>query len=132
METIPYSKVRELNKIHIYTYDLTPDKYETIWQKLQAASKELGIELNNPMFYSLEKCDKEEKFESYIQNYFNECDETYSSEKKEDKPDFIFLFMDKKYKDRFHYSIFKSVINRFDWCIPTQVILYDKKFKKTN
>ena len=133
METIPYSKVRELNKIHIYTYDLTPDKYETIWQKLQAASKELGIELNNPMFYSLEKYDQKDIFESYIQNYFNKCDETYSSEKKEDKTDFIFLFMDKKYKDRFHYSIFKSVINKFNWCIPTQVILYDeKKLNKQN
>ena len=132
-ETIPYSKVRQLNKIDIYSYDLTPDKYETIWQKLQAASKELGIELNNPMFYSLEKYDQKDIFESYIQNYFNKCDETYSSEKKEDKPDFIFLFMDKKYKDRFHYSIFKSVINKFNWCIPTQVILYDdKKLKKTN
>ena len=60
METIPYSKVRELNKIHIYTYDLTPDKYETIWQKLKAASKELGIELNTPIFYSLEKCDQKD------------------------------------------------------------------------
>ena len=41
--------------------------------------------------------------------------------------------MDRKYKDKFHYNIFKSVINKFDWGIPTQVILYDeKKLYKNN
>ena len=88
------------------------------------------------MFYQLDVHEVREEFENYIKDYFNERDKIYSSENEKDKkekPDFIFLFMNKKYKDRFHYSIFKSVINKFNWCIPTQVILYDdKKLKKTN
>ena len=135
-QTTPYSKVKMLNKIDIYTFDLFQDQYETIWKKLEEASKQLGISFNKkPMFYILEVYEVKEEFESYIQDYFNECDKIYSSDTEKEtkeKPDFIFLFMNKKYKYKFHYSIFKSVINRFNWCIPTQVILYDKKFKKTN
>ena len=136
-QTTPYSKVTKLNKIDIYTFALYQDQYEIIWGKLEEASKELGISFNNkPMFYQLDVHEVEEEFENYIKDYFNERDKIYSSENEKDKkekPDFIFLFMNKKYKDRFHYSIFKSVINKFNWCIPTQVILYDdKKLKKTN
>ena len=141
-DTSPYSKVKSLNKIDIYTYGLDKFQYEIIWEKLEEASKELGIKFKEkPTFYTLEMHDQKENFQNYIQNYFNECDKYYnpkekkSEEKKEEnkKVDFIFLFMDRKYKDRYHYSIFKSVINKFNWCIPTQVILYDeKKIKKTN
>ena len=136
-QTTPYSKVTKLNKIDIYTFALYQDQYEIIWGKLEEASKELGISFNNkPMFYQLDVHEVREEFENYIKDYFNERDKVYSSENEKDKkekPDFIFLFMNKKYKDRFHYSIFKSVINKFNWCIPTQVILYDdKKLKKTN
>jgi hypothetical protein len=143
-ETTPYSKVRNLNKIDIYTYGLDKFQYEIIWEKLEEASKELGIKFKEkPTFYTLEMHDQKDNFQNYIQNYFNECDKYYNpnlkekkSEEKEDenkKVDFIFLFMDRRYKERFHYSIFKSVINKFNWRIPTQVILYDeKKIKKTN
>ena len=143
-ETTPYSKVRNLNKIDIYTYGLDKFQYEIIWEKLEEASKELGIKFKEkPTFYTLEMHDQKDNFQNYIQNYFNEYDKYYNpnlkekkSEEKGDenkKVDFIFLFMDRRYKERFHYSIFKSVINKFNWCIPTQVILYDeKKIKKTN
>ena len=143
-ETTPYSKVRNLNKIDIYTYGLDKFQYEIIWEKLEEASKELGIKFKEkPTFYTLEMHDQKDNFQNYIQNYFNACDKFYNpnlkekkSEEKGDenkKVDFIFLFMDRRYKERFHYSIFKSVINKFNWCIPTQVILYDeKKIKKTN
>jgi hypothetical protein len=41
--------------------------------------------------------------------------------------------MDKTYKEKFHYKIFKSVINKLGWGIPTQVILYDEyKLQKNN
>ena len=141
--TSPYSKVNELNKIDIYTYGLFKDQYEIIWGKLEEASKELGIVFKqNPTFYQLEEYKEKDGFENYIIDYFNQCDQIYktkkdeSSEKKgekKEKVDFIFLFMHKKYKDSFHYGIFKSVINKFDWCIPTQVILYDeKKIYKSN
>ena len=136
-ETTPYSKVKQLNKIHIYTFGLFKDQYEIIWQKLQEATKELGIKFNeNPTFYELEEYKQKEKFENYIIDFFNKHDNLYKNnkeEKPEKKIDFIFLFMDKIYKEKFHYSIFKSVINKFDWCIPTQVILYDeRKIYKTN
>jgi hypothetical protein len=143
-ETTPYSKVRNLNKIDIYTYGLDKFQYEIIWEKLEEASKELGIKFKEkPTFYTLEMHDQRDNFQNYIQNYFNACDKFYNpnlkekkSEEKGDenkKVDFIFLFMDRRYKERFHYSIFKSVINKFNWCIPTQVILYDeKKIKKAN
>ena len=140
-QTSPYSKKKELKKIDIYTYGLDQFQYEIIWQKMEEASKELGIILQKPTFYTLEMHDQKDSFQSYIQNYFNACDKYYnpnikeenSEENKKEKVDFIFLIMDRKYKDRFHYSIFKSVINKFNWCIPTQVILYDeKKIKRTN
>ena len=136
--TKPFSKVKELNRIDIYTYGENYEKqYDIIWQKLEEASKQLGIKFNEkPNFYPLEIYDQKEQFESYIENYFNKCDEIYKGKNKDTKRvkvDFIFLFMDRKYKDRFHYSIFKSIINKFDWCIPTQVILYDeKKINKQN
>ena len=136
--TKPYSKVKELNRIDIYTYGENYEKqYDIIWQKLEEASKQLGIKFNEkPNFYPLEIYEQKEQFESYIENYFNKCDEIYKGKNKDTKRvkvDFIFLFMDRKYKDRFHYSIFKSIINKFDWCIPTQVILYDeKKINKQN
>ncbi len=125
-ETVPYSKVQELNKIDIYTYDLEENKYRIIWEKLEGASKELGIKFQSlPTFYKLDIQNNENYLQSYIEEYFNKLDDYYK--KKENKTDFIFLFMDKKYKERSHYRIFKSVINKYDWCIPTQVILYDEK-----
>ena len=125
-ETVPYSKVQELNKIDIYTYDLEENKYRIIWEKLEGASKELGIKFQSlPTFYKLDFQNNENYLQSYIEEYFNKLDDYYK--KKENKTDFIFLFMDKKYKERSHYRIFKSVINKYDWCIPTQVILYDEK-----
>ena len=128
-ETVPYSKVQELNKIDIYTYDLEENKYRIIWEKLEGASKELGIKFQSlPTFYKLDFQNNENYLQSYIEEYFNKLDDYYK--KKENKTDFIFLFMDKKYKERSHYRIFKSVINKYDWCIPTQVILYDEKKNK--
>ena len=41
--------------------------------------------------------------------------------------------MDSGKRNYFHYRIFKSVINKFNWSIPTQVILFnDKKMKNQN
>ena len=142
--TFPYSNVKQLNKIDIYTFDLEQSQYEIIWGKLKEASTELGIKFQNePTFYSLNAPNKRELFEKYIQEYFNNLNDLYTKnkgegeqkgeDKGEKKPDFIFFFMDKKYKDRFHYNIFKSEINKYDWCIPTQVILYDeRKMQKKN
>jgi hypothetical protein len=39
--------------------------------------------------------------------------------------------MDSRKKTTFHYKVFKSIVNEFNWLIPTQVILYsEKNFKK--
>ena len=137
--TTPYSKIKVLNGIDIYTYGIDhKDQYEIIWAKLEEASKELGITFNEkPNFFKLDTYEQKEQFEYYINNYFNKYNGYYMGEgekgEKNKKVDFIFLFMDRKYKERFHYSIFKSVINKFNWCIPTQVILYDeKKINKKN
>ena len=145
LKTSPFGSLKQLNKIDIYTFDLDKSQYEIIWGKLLEASSELGITFENqPTFYSLDDAPrKKDLFEKYIQEYFNNVNDLYTKkneegeqkdEKKEEKkPDFIFFFMDRQYKDRFHYNIFKSVINKYDWCIPTQVILYDeRKMQKKN
>ena len=33
-------------------------------------------------------------------------------------------------KNSFHYMVFKSVVNEFNWVIPTQVILYNREKNK--
>ena len=133
LDTSPYGNLKELKKVDIYTYELFPEQYELIWGKLDEASKTLGIKLGKPTFYELKPQNQKNQFENYIQDYFNQLNVLYMDKKKAcEKADFIFFLMDRKYKDKFHYNIFKSVINKFDWGIPTQVILYDEKklFKK--
>ena len=134
LDTSPYGNLKELKKVDIYTYELFPEQYELIWGKLDEASKTLGIKLGKPTFYDLKPQNQKNQFENYIQEYFNQLNDYYLGKKKDsEKTDFIFFLMDRKYKDKFHYNIFKSVINKFDWGIPTQVILYDeKKFYKKN
>ena len=134
LNTSPYSKTKELNKVDIYLLDLDDEKANDIWGRLSEASLQLGITFKNPpTFYPIKDCHGQNEFEDYIYNYFKGCDAHYS--KKENATDFIFMFMDSRKKNRFHYKIFKSVINKFNWSIPTQVILYDEKkfkFNKSN
>ena len=133
IDTSPYGDLKKLKKVDIYTYELVPEQYELIWGKLEEASKALGIELSKPTFYDLKAPNQRNQFENYIQDYFKQLDDYYMKKKDSEKTDFIFFFMDRKYKERFHYNTFKSVINKFDWGIPTQVILYDeKKMNKKN
>ena len=133
IDTSPYGDLKKLKKVDIYTYELVPEQYEFIWGKLEEASKALGIELSKPTFYDLKAPNQKNQFENYIQDYFKKLDDYYMKKEDSEKTDFIFFFMDRKYKERFHYNIFKSVINKFDWGIPTQVILYDeKKLSKKN
>ena len=133
MQSSPYSKTKDLKKIDIYLLDLENDKGNFIWDNLKSASIELGIAFKEaPTFYPIKNFEKQNEFEDYIYKYFKNVDEYYS--KKENETDFIFMFMDSKKKNTFHYKIFKSIINKFNWSIPTQVILFDdRKFsKKTN
>ena len=128
LDTSPYGNLKKLKKVDIYTYELLQEQYELIWGKLEEASKTLGIELGKPTFYDLNSYNQKSQFENYIQDYFNKVNDYYMNKNKDsEKTDFIFFFMDRKYKDKFHYNIFKSVINKFDWGIPTQVILFDEK-----
>ena len=120
--------MKELNRIDIYSYELLPEQYELIWGKLEEASKTLGIKLGKPTFYDLKPPNQKIRFEEYIKDYFNQLNDYYMGKSKDSKKtDFILFFMDRKYKDSFHYNTFKSVINKFDWGIPTQVILFDEK-----
>ena len=134
LNTSPYSKTKELNKVDIYLLDLDDEKANDIWGRLSEASLQLGITFKNPpTFYPIKDCHGQNEFEDYIYNYFKGCDAHYS--KKENATDFIFMFMNSRKKNHFHYKIFKSVINKFNWSIPTQVILYDEKkfkFNKSN
>ena len=126
LKTSPYSKTKELNKIDIYLLDLNDEKANFIWEKLNEASKELGITFKqNPTFYPIDDFREQKKFEDYISDYFNKVDKYYNDKKNE--TDFIFMFMDSRKKNTFHYKSFKSIINQFNWSIPTQVILYDDK-----
>ena len=131
MNSSPYSKVKELKKIDIYLLDLDGQKGNFILEKLLEASEELGIKFKeNPTFYPINDYNNPEDFENNIYEYFKKYDDYY----KKNETDFIFMFMDSKKKNSFQYKIFKSIINKFNWPIPTQVILFDeKKFgKKTN
>ena len=143
MGTSPYSKIKELNKIDIYLLDLNIKQGGKLWNKIKDAGKYLGISFNNePNFYNIESCQGYNDFNNYINNYFEKYDKYYSKKEEDDKDnkdkekeqiDFIFLFMDEKLKNSFHYSVFKSVINKFSWYIPTQVILYNEhKIKSPN
>ena len=128
LDTSPYGNLKELNRIDIYSYELLPEQYELIWGKLEEASKTLGIKLGKPTFYDLKPPNQKIRFEEYIKDYFNQLNDYYMGKSKDSKKtDFILFFMDRKYKDSFHYNTFKSVINKFDWGIPTQVILFDEK-----
>ena len=127
--TIPFSKTKELKKVDIYLLELEQDKGDFIWQQLKEASKELGITFKEePKFYHIDSF-PESKFNDYIYDYFKGVDEYYIDKKNE--TDFIFMFMDSRKRNSFHYRIFKSNINKFNWVIPTQVILFDeRKFSK--
>ena len=124
-ETNPYNKIKEMNKIDIYTYGLDKKQYEKIWRKIEEASIKLGIKFKEkPTFNKLDAPNQKDLFQKYLEDYFGKLNDYYSGENC--KTDFIFFFMDKKYQEQFHYNIFKSVINKYDWCIPTQVVIYDK------
>ena len=130
--TIPFSKTKELKKVDIYLLELEQDKGDFIWQQLKEASKELGITFKEePKFYHIDSF-PESKFNDYIYDYFKGVDEYYIDKKNE--TDFIFMFMDSRKRNSFHYRIFKSNINKFNWVIPTQVILFDERkfIKKAN
>ena len=130
--TIPFSKTKELKKVDIYLLELEQEKGDFIWQQLKEASKELGITCKeDPKFYHIDSF-PESKFNDYIYDYFKGVDEYYIDKKNE--TDFIFMFMDSRKRNSFHYRIFKSNINKFNWVIPTQVILFDERkfIKKAN
>ena len=130
--TIPFSKTKELKKVDIYLLELEQEKGDFIWQQLKEASKELGITFKEePQFYHIDSF-PESKFNDYIYDYFKGVDEYYIDKKNE--TDFIFMFMDSRKRNSFHYRIFKSNINKFNWVIPTQVILFDERkfIKKAN
>jgi hypothetical protein len=127
MGTSPYSKIKELKKIDIYFLDIDLQQGGKIWEKLKEAGKNLGITFQEePTFYEIENFKYFEEFDKYLNDYFKKCDEHYK-DKKNNETDFIFMFMDYKKKTTFHYRVFKSVINKFNWSIPTQVILYNEK-----
>ena len=130
--TSPYSKIKELKKIDIYLLGLNIEQGEMIWSRLKEASASLGITFTqNPTIYEINDYNNVYEFQDYLKGYFRKVDEYYKDKKNE--TDFIFMFMDKNKKDRFHYRIFKSVMNEFEWCIPTQVILFDiNKINNTN
>jgi hypothetical protein len=125
--TSPYSKIKELKKVDIYLLDLNITSGEEIWFKLKDASLNLGITFkNDPTFYNINNYNNFDDFNKYIDDYFTKCDQHYNN-KEENETDFIFMFMDKGKRNSFHYRVFKSVINKFNWSIPTQVILFDRK-----
>ena len=130
INTSPYSSVKELNKIDIFLIDLDIRDGEDIWNLLEEASRELGINFRSkPKFYNLNSSKNKEDFEDSLKKSLKEFDSQYSD--KNNCVDFIFMFMDSRNKDNFHYKVFKSVVNEFNWVIPTQVILYsEKNFRK--
>ena len=129
INTSPYSDIKELNKIDIFLIDLNEEEGGNIWGFLEDAKKELGIKFKSePKFYHLNSCKNKKDFESSVRNYLKEFDEEYSDKKT--SVDFIFMFMDSWKKNSFHYMVFKSVVNEFNWVIPTQVILYNREKNK--
>ena len=134
LKSSPYSKIKELKKIDIYLLDLDIRNGEDLWRLLKEASIELGITFKEePNFINLNSnFFKEKDFEDYIFDYFDKKNKDYTN--KNNEIDFIFMFMNYRKKTSYYYRKFKSVINKFNWLIPTQVILYDEKkiFKKNS
>jgi hypothetical protein len=130
VKTSPYSSIKELNKIDIFLIDLNKEDGEDIWSLLEEASKELGITFKSkPEYYNLNSSKYKEDFEDSVKNSLKKFDSEFSD--KNTNVDFIFMFMDSKKKNNFHYKVFKSIVNEFNWLIPTQVILYNvNNFKK--
>ena len=130
INTSPYSSIKELNKIDIFLIDLNKEDGEDIWSLLEEASKELGITFKSkPEYYNLNSSKYKEDFEDSVKNSLKKFDSEFSD--KNTNVDFIFMFMDSKKKNNFHYKVFKSIVNEFNWLIPTQVILYNvNNFKK--
>ena len=131
--TSPYSKVKEFKKIDVYLLDLNNKQAGKMWLKLKEAAKNLGITFKEePNFYPINNYKNFDDFYKYINDYFQKCDEYYSNKQK-NETDFMFLFMLEENRENFHYRVFKSVINKFNWSIPTQVVLYnEKKLKNPN
>ena len=131
--TSPHSKMKELNKIDIYLLDLDNQAGSKIWNKLELASQDLGITFRqSPSFYPIPGYKDPKEFEEAMIEYFNKVD-SYYNDKEKNPTDFIFMFMDSKKKNSFYYRIFKHVMNKYNWAIPTQVILYDeRKLNKGN
>ena len=129
INTSPYSDIKELNKIDIFLIDLNEEEGGNIWGLLKDAKEELGIKFKSePRFYHLNSSQNKNDFKSSVRNYLKEFDKEYSDEKT--SVDFIFMFMDSGKKNSFHYMVFKSVVNEFNWVIPTQVILYNREKNK--
>ena len=125
INTSPYSSIKELNKINIFLIDLNENERDDIWNLLKEASKELGIAFKEkPEYYYLNSSKYKEEFEDSVKKSLKEFDDKFSA--KNSNIDFIFMFMDSRKKNKFHYKVFKSVVNEFNWMIPTQVILYDE------
>ena len=80
LKTTPYSEIKKLKKVDIYTYELTKEQSSLIWGKLDEASKELGIELGIPNFYPLNAPERKDEFEDYINKYFNDYKDYYIEE----------------------------------------------------
>ena len=126
VNTSPYSSVKELNKINIFLIDLNEKESNGIWNLLKEASRELGINFKEePEYYYLNSSKYKDDFEDSVKSSLKEFDDKFSN--KNSNIDFIFMFMDSGLRNRFHYRVFKSVVNDFNWMIPTQVILFDEK-----
>ena len=130
VKSSPYSSIKELNKIDIFLIDLDEFAGQDIWNLLEEASKELGINFRSkPDYYQLKSSNHKDDFENSVKNSLKKFDDEFSDTNS--KIDFIFMFMDSRKKNSFHYKVFKSVVNEFNWLIPTQVILYsEKNFRK--
>lgn len=118
VHTTPYNEKNTLDNVYIYVYDLIEDEYNFMCNILRRAAAGLGIQIKNYEFLNLGFNKEENSFMDKLKE---------SSKKFQDNlPEFIFFFMNKKYKNDKYYNIFKYFINKLDLAIPSQVILYDE------
>ena len=85
--TVPYNDKKEPYNVDIYLLGLTDEKGEFIWNKLNEASKELGIKLSLKNKDILKFSYNAKEFENGIKSYFDKYNDYYKENK--DKIEFF-------------------------------------------
>ena len=125
-EICPISDSYSLNHILVLYFNIEESKAGTIYNLLLKGSQEMGIKMaETPSVVGI-NVNNTEDFDIKINELLEGVKERDDKNKKnKENFDCIFLFMDQKDKTKSYYSKFKKAMNKLDWKLPTQVVLYN-------